>query len=273
MTTSTVSQVLTDLPPFSPEKTQQLLADFYRDGYLYLPSILQPQEVHALKQAVDNVFTDPRWATADRLYGDYVAVRLFETDPVFEDMLTREPITSLVESILGQDCHLVAENVVRNRPGQAIDNFHVDDLLILPIGTGMTRHDPRMHMPVFLLTVQIPLTDIPALQYGPTEYVPGSHYAGQHPNDKHHPTFEGNTPVPIFCRAGDIYLHNGQCWHRGAPNTSDRTRYLFQLSFGMRWVSQRFFPFVNYQLPPHVLARADDRRRRVLGIHPKGAYG
>jgi hypothetical protein len=41
----------------------------------------------------------------------------------------------------------------------------------------------------------------------------------------------------------------------------------------MRFISQRFYPFVNYQLPAHVLARADERRTRVLGVHPKGAYG
>jgi hypothetical protein len=41
----------------------------------------------------------------------------------------------------------------------------------------------------------------------------------------------------------------------------------------MRFVSQRFYPFVNYQLPSRVLERADERRRRVLGFHPKGAYG
>ena len=124
-----------------------------------------------------------------------------------------------------------------------------------------------------MLTVQIPLTDIPSIEYGPTEYVPGSHYSGREPNDRSAPIFEGRTPVPVLCNAGDIYLHNGQCWHRGAPNTSDTTRTLFQLCFGMRWVSQQFHPFVNYQMPQHVLDNADARRKRVLGAHPSGACG
>jgi hypothetical protein len=41
----------------------------------------------------------------------------------------------------------------------------------------------------------------------------------------------------------------------------------------MRWVSQRFYPFMNYQLPQHVLDNADEQRKRVLGFHPQGAYG
>jgi len=34
------------------------------------------------------------------------------------------------------------------------------------------------------------------------------------------------------------------------PGVSDRRRYLLQLAYGMRWVSQRFYPFVNYRRVP-----------------------
>jgi len=130
-----------------------------------------------------------------------------------------------------------------------------------------------MTMPLHVVTVQIPLTDMDTIEKGPTQFVPGSHYSGRQPNDTKAPTFEGRGPDTILCKAGDVYLHNGQCWHRGAPNTSDQPRYLLQLSYSRRWVSQRFFPFVNYEIPPRVLARADDRRKRVLGFHAKGPYG
>lgn len=263
--------IRTDAVPFSDDETDAILADFRRDGYRLIPGVLQPDEVAALREAADRVFDDPRFA--DNLYAPFIAVRLFETDPVFEEMLTREPIITLLERLLGADCHLVAQNFVRNDPGTAIDTFHVDDTLFFPVGEGMERHDPRVPMPVFMATVQIPLTDIEAIEYGPTQFVPGSHASGRHPNDPKHPTFEGREPVSILCRAGDVYLHNGQCWHRGAPNTSDRRRYLLQHAFSARWVSQRFYPFVDYRLPEGVLARADARRRRVLGFHPKGAYG
>ncbi len=200
-------------------------------------------------------------------------MRLFETNAIFEDMLTREPIIGLVENLLGPECHLIAQNAVRNAPGQAIDIFHVDDPPFIEPREGETRIPPTQKLPMFLLTVQVLLSDVESQEHGPTQFVPGSHYSGGHPNDKKNPTFDGRGPVSIFGRAGDIYLHNGQCWHRGAPNTSDRTRYLHQLAYGKRFISQRFYPFVNYQLPKHVLDRADERRRRVLGFHPKGAYG
>lgn len=259
--------------PYSEEQIAAFKSEFSRDGFLLIPDVLNEEEIVALKTGVDHVFGDERWKRSKNVYSPFVAVRLFETDPIFEDMLTREPIIGLVESILGTNCHLIAQNIVRNAPGQAIDIFHVDDQVIFPVADGESRHNPNLTMPVFMLTIQIPLTDIPALEYGPTEFIAGSHYAGRNPEDSKNPNFEGQSPTPILCKAGDIYLHNGQCWHRGAPNTSDRTRYLFQMSFGMRWVSQRFYPFVNYQLPAHVMERADARRLRVLGIHGKGAYG
>ena len=269
------SAIVNDARPYSPEEIKQITDDFYRDGYVLIPNVLKPEEIEALKAATDRFFADERYKETDNLYGPYVGVRLFETDPVFLDMLVREPIIGLAESILGPDCHILAENIVRNQPGQSIDLWHADDLVIFPVAEGMERHDARLTMPIFLMTVQILLTDVPAIEYGPTQFVPGSHYSGRQPNDPKNPTFEGNGPVSILAKAGDIYLHNGQCWHRGAPNTSDRMRYLLQLAYSRRFISQRFFPFVNYQLPACVMERAnqDDRLKRVLGFHGKGAYG
>ena len=39
---------------------------------------------------------------------------------------------------------------------------------------------------------------------------------------------------------GDIYFTNHQAWHRGAPNTSDRIRYVMQLQYAQRWADRRF---------------------------------
>ena len=250
---------------------QEIATSLHRDGYVHLPGVLDPAEVVALKNGIDSVYDDPRFES--NRYNDYIAVRLFEVSTAFEEMLTREPIFSLVEAVLGADCHLIAQNALRNSKHHKIADFHVDDRLIFPTSEGMDRHDPRLILPIHVLGVQIPLTDTNGIEFGPTQYVPGSHTSGRQPNHPTEPTFEGRVPETVFARAGDIYLHNGQCWHRGAPNQSNRTRYLFQLSYAQRWVSQRFHPFVNYQLPPDVIARADERRRRVLGLHPMGDYG
>jgi hypothetical protein len=62
-----------------------------------------------------------------------------------------------------------------------------------------------------------------------------------------------------------MYLLNGQTWHRRAPIRSQQTRYLLKLTYGKRWISHYFFPYVNYRIPEHVLARCSSDRQRILG--------
>jgi ectoine hydroxylase-related dioxygenase (phytanoyl-CoA dioxygenase family) len=259
--------------PFSAEQTKSLVDQYNREGLAHLGHLLTPDEVSALRQRVDEAFDNPRNKETHNWYGDISITRLFELDPVFVRMLTREPVISLMEAILGSDCHIIANNVVRNPPGKAIDAFHVDDLVWNPLPPEIPRHDARITLPNYLVNVQFALTDIPSDEYGPTQIVPGSHYSGRNPPDPKNPSFEGRGPVSMLARAGDVYLQHPQTWHRGAPNTSNRTRYVYQQAWGMRFVAQRFYPFMNYRLPEHVLEGADERLLRVLGKHPKGAYG
>jgi len=265
--------ILKDVPPFEIEQMKQIEENLVRAGFAMLPGVLQPVEIEALRAALDRLFDNEAYRESYNLQGEFIGLRLFETDPIFVDMLTREPFISLAEHILGPDCHLMAQNALRTAPGQAIDTFHVDDTLIFPVPDGVERHDARLRLPVFYFNLSFALTDIPSVEYGPTQYIPGSQYSGRYPNDPFEPTFEGREPVSLLCKAGDAYLFNGQGWHRGAPNTSNQTRYLFGMTFSKRFVAQRFYPYVTYQLPQHVLDRADERCKRVLGFHPKGAYG
>jgi hypothetical protein len=262
-----------DAAPFSTEQMAEIEEKLVRDGFVHLPGILTPAEIEAAREGIDRIFSDEKYREAYNVELDFIALRLFETDPFFVDMLTREPILSLAEYILGPNCHVMAQNAMRNMPGKTIDTFHVDDAVIFELPESIERHDPRLRLPIFYYNCMFALTDIPSIEYGPTQFIPGSHYSGRNPNDPLHPNFEGREPVSILCKAGDAYLFNGQGWHRGAPNTSDRTRYVFGMTFSKRFIAQRFFPYVDYQLPQQVFERADDRCKRVLGFHPKGAYG
>ena len=110
----------------------------------------------------------------------------------------------------------------------------------IPLPDDVPRFDARMRMPVFWFTVQVALSDIETIEHGPTQYVPGSHYSGRRPPANEEPTFEGRGPKSVFCRAGDIYFTNHQTWHRGAPNTSGRVRYVMQVQYAQRWTVYRF---------------------------------
>lgn len=260
--------------PFDARTGREYVDFFVREGYVLIPGVLSANEVRELVLRLDRIRADPTLAARHHAYNEFIFVRLFELDLMFRDLLVREPLIGLFELLLGRDCHLIANNAVLNDPGQAISNWHIDFTTPwFPLPDGIERFDARMAYPTFMVNGQIALSDVPAVEYGPTQVVPGSHYSGRAPADPENPVFEGRGPHSIFCKAGDVYLQHPMVWHRGAPNTSTRRRYLLQHNMGTRMMSQKFYPFLNYHMPDYVLEGADERLLRVLGKHPKGAYG
>ena len=284
--------IIATAEPLSEQRTQEILEQFYRNGFALIPGVLTPEEVTALRDKTDELFADPELAErtnpelADKKYiqvkeheesGDlapFILRNTLELDQIFRELLIREPIISLAEAVLGPDCKFCGQNVLRNQPGVAITRWHVDGAVHFPLPEGVVRHDPRIRMPVMWLTVQMALTDIESITEGPTQYVPGSHYAGRSPDDQDAPTFEGSGPTSILCQAGDIYLHDPQCWHRGAPNRSDRPRYLLQSQYAAHWAFWRFNLCNRVPVDEHALQNASDRLLRVLGrSRPNGGHG
>ena len=269
--------------PFSEEKTTRIAQQFFRDGFVHIPGVLTEDEVTALREKTDAFFNDPE--LAERTNPDLADVRYIqmgthadssetlpfilrntiELDPIFRDMLLREPILSLAEAIVGKNCKFCGQNMLRNLPGLSISNWHVDGAVHFPVSDEMPRHDPRLRMPVMWFTVQMALNDIDSIDEGPTQYVRGSHYSGRHPNDPENPEFEGNKPVSIYCKAGDIYLQDPQCWHRGAPNLSDKTRYILQSQYAANWAYWRFSLCNGVPVPEDALQNASDQLLSLLG--------
>jgi hypothetical protein len=250
---------------------------------LHIPGVLTEDEVTALREKTDAFFNDPE--LAERTNPDLADVRYIqmgthadssetlpfilrntiELDPIFRDMLLREPILSLAEAIVGKNCKFCGQNMLRNLPGLSISNWHVDGSVHFPVSDEMPRHDPRLRMPVMWFTVQMALNDIDSIDEGPTQYVRGSHYSGRHPNDPENPEFEGNKPISIYCKAGDIYLQDPQCWHRGAPNLSDKTRYILQSQYAANWAYWRFSLCNGVPVPEDALQNASDQLLSLLG--------
>lgn len=195
-----------------------------------LRNVLSAEECSDLCQLTDEIAERPSVQEASK--GWFVVRAPQDEDIAFTRLFIREPILSLVQQILGPECRFAGQNVIRNQPGEAVSNWHIDDnnRLEHPLPPEVPRWPAGAQMPVIWLSVQVALTDTKIIEDGPTEIVPGSHYSGRlTPNEN--PVFEGKGVEPIFCQAGDIYLFNHQTWHRGAPNNGSKTRYLMQLQY------------------------------------------
>jgi ectoine hydroxylase-related dioxygenase (phytanoyl-CoA dioxygenase family) len=220
----------------------QVIEAFFRDGCVLVPGVLDREEIAALRAKTDFFAADLDTPSRHKTYVGTTFVLRFchELDPLFADIAARDSLVSLAAAVLESGAAFNAMNVIRNEPGQAIARWHVDDVVEFPLPEEIARFDVRMRMPVFWLTLQIPLSDIDSLEDGPTQFVPGSQYSGRRPPAGENPEFEGRGPASVLCKAGDVYLFNHQCWHRGAPNVSTHTRYLMQIQYAQRWADRRF---------------------------------
>lgn len=270
-----MKQVSSILPGSRLSEAHQcrVLDDFYRDGLAMVPEVLSSGEIEALRAVTDRCLdTEPdrhviHWA------GGAAILRYTQSiQRCFCDMLVREPFLSLAEAILGPECRFVGQNVIRSARDTGISFWHVDDVLEFPLPDNIPRHDARLRLPVLWFSFQIALSDIDGVEFGPTEYVPGSHYSGRTPpvaqgEDQQMPLeFEGHGVTPVLCKAGDVYLFNHQLWHRGSVNRSERPRYLMQNQYGRAWGARRFAnPDDQCTLSDADLAGASSRLLQLLG--------
>ena len=274
MHTRDSSVVVKNAQALDEETTRKIVEQFNRDGYCFLENVLTPEEVDALREGMERKWNDPRIQTDEA--GDHIRgismMRMYEYDRNYRDLIEREPIASLAEAILGEDCHMMSQNALRYEPGQG-GGWHLDDKIHFPLPDGVPRHNPDIPIPCFVINVMIPLSRADSIEYGVTQVIPGSHFAGRNPNDRENPTFEGRQPVSLVAKPGDVYMFHNQVWHRGSRNNSDQVRYVGSVVYSQRMIAQRLYPFIDYRMPDHVWEDASPRLQRLFGRHEKGAYG
>lgn len=257
--------------------TPELLEQYNRDGFLVLPDLLSPDEVSKLRAGLERVFSQHSPEADIYHMQDIWRPKMFEHGEEFEAMVDHPCIAEFAEAVLGKDYHMIAETGLRTSPGKTITFWHLDDTCRFPIPEGL-KLDPRIPMPTYVINMNYYLCDVDE-ELGPTQFIPGSHRAGRAPrkedNDANgNPVWEGKTMVSSAGKAGTLVLWNDQTWHRGGPNVSqDRIRWVLQTPFARRMVALRYWPHVNYHMPEAVIARANPKRKRILGFQPIGAYG
>ena len=135
-----------------------------------------------------------------------------------------ERILEVIEPLLGDDCHVIANTAWRNSARLRRRSWHCDAGPHVPRPEGV-EWDDRIPYPVFAIGAHIMLQDCP-VSCGPTAVVPGSHRSGRlAPFDRLTDpdlTYDGRPPVLLDADAGDVALFVSDVWHRGTP--ADRRR-------------------------------------------------
>jgi ectoine hydroxylase-related dioxygenase (phytanoyl-CoA dioxygenase family) len=257
----------------------QWVEQFNRDGYLFIQNVLPPEVVEELKRDLDRVLAETPDTSTKVIE---LHVRMFEKSAANVRLFDLEPIVTFAEKAVEWSCHVVHNNGFKTPPGGGISGWHQDDAPHYLVTPG-TEPPTNVRLPCLLFTANYYLTDVDLVEHGPTQVVPGSHlfgapvpsggFAGEGPANALRGTKYEEKIVSCLGPAGSVVIFNNQVWHRGGPNTSDRTRYMAQVSYARRLVGHKYFPFMNYQMPEHVYRDANPRLKRLLGFLPSGAYG
>jgi ectoine hydroxylase-related dioxygenase (phytanoyl-CoA dioxygenase family) len=253
----------------APAETRQLEAE----GYAVLRGVFGGPEVAGIRAEIDAVFaaTPP-----ERCRPDEFRYQMFNRSPLCQAALGHPAILAVIEPLLGDDCHVIANTAWRNAPAFAGGSWHCDAGPHVPRPEGVPW-DERIPYPVFAIGAHILLLDCDEAD-GPTAIVPQSHRSGRlPPSDRLSDpalTYDGRPPVLLDGRAGDVLFFVSDAWHRGTPSRGGRGRCFLQVHYGRRDLAQRVRPTVEVNhVSPEAAARATtERQRTLLGLHAPSFY-
>jgi Phytanoyl-CoA dioxygenase (PhyH) len=252
------------------------------DGYVLLDKVFAPDEVTALRADVERVFfefpPDDRGDTPEQAAP--FRYEMLNRSAIVEKAVGHPRILEVVEPLLGEDCHIIANTAWWQPAG---NNDHLGRFWHIDSGPHVPRDvdvpwDARIPYPVFAVATHLFLMDCP-IESGPTGVIPGSHTSGQAPpfsrlaNDDLE--WEGRHAIPIVAQAGDVALFVSDIWHRRMPpGPDDPGRMFIQCHYGRRDIAQRLRPTASVNhLSDEALARERTPRGQTLvGLHPLSFY-
>jgi len=246
-----------------------------RDGYAVLRGVFDPGEVERLRDECDAVFEA---YPPERFRDDKAEFRyeMLNRSAACQAAAGHPRILEVVEPLLGDDCHVIANTVWRNPADFGGGPWHCDAGPHVPRPEGVPW-DERIPYPIFAIGVHVLLRPC-ARRDGPTAVVPGSHRSGRlAPFDAlfdENLSFDGRPPVLLVGEAGDVAMFASDSWHRGMPASCGGGRYFLQVHYGRRDIAQRLrAPDATHQLSPDAIRRAGtDRARTLVGLHPPFFY-
>jgi ectoine hydroxylase-related dioxygenase (phytanoyl-CoA dioxygenase family) len=246
-----------------------------REGWYLLEGVFTDAEVSSMRAEIDDVFeaVAPERSRGDR---DQFRYEMLNRSAACQAAVAHPRVLEVVEPLLGDDCHVIANTAWRNPPDFKGGPWHCDAGPHVPRPEGVPWDD-RIPYPIFAVATHFMLQDCERAD-GPTAVVPGSHRSGRlAPFDRmldEELTYDGRPPVVLEARAGDVVMFVSDAWHRGLPARGGRGRDFLQVHYGRRDLAQRIrtTEVVNH-LDDAAIARADTERARTLvGLHPPFFY-
>ena len=246
-----------------------------REGYAHLRGVLAADEIAALAAEISDVYANSA-IDRERDLNDEHRYGMLNRSPLSQKAIGSRAILDVIEPLLGDDCHVIANTAWRNVEGHQGGRWHIDAGPHAPRGENVPWSD-AIPYPVFAIGVHIFLEDCP-LDAGPTAVLPGSHRSGRlPPRDRINDmalTFENKPAVLLPAKAGDAILFVSDAWHRGTAARPGHGRFFLQAHYARRDIAQRIAMTSEInQVAPDAAARATtERERTLIGLHAPYFY-
>ena len=222
---------------------------FAEEGYVVVERLLGPEHVAELNDVLDRVpkvqWNPFRFTANERT--------LLAEGPV-RDIFTRSRYFDVLAQVLGPDVQLLDLQLLEIAPQDGHErDWHVDFTFF--------------STPTLVCNFGIYLAEM-TLEQGPLYVVPGSHrwHREPEPDDVHRPHPD---EVALVVPAGSAVAFDGQLWHTGSRNATDRPRRgLF--AYSSHYWMKRMDEFYERPLPSAILESEDPRVRQLFGLELMG---
>ncbi|HIF97588.1 MAG TPA: hypothetical protein EYQ54_11270 [Myxococcales bacterium] len=251
-----------------------------RKGYAVIREAFSPRAIGPLRSEILEIYASQPADGRAQMNDDYFRYEMFNKSPRAQKMVARREILDVIEPLLGEDCHIIANTCWRN-PADAESRrggaWHIDAGPHVPRPKG-AKWPAKIPYPIFAIGCHIFLEDCP-LECGPTGVIPTSHKSGRPPPVRRvmedSLKCDGMGVKALSAKAGDVALFVSDVWHRRLPTgPGDTGRFFLQVHYARRDIAQRIKPTqAVHHIDDEARARIRSKReRRLLGIHPPGFY-
>ncbi|MYB36707.1 MAG: phytanoyl-CoA dioxygenase family protein [Gammaproteobacteria bacterium] len=263
------------------EEAPAASAQIEREGYAVLRGAFSARQIAPIRNEIAAVYAEGDGDDRARVQDSDFRYEMFNRSPRAQKLVGRREILDVIEPLIGEDCHIIANTCWRNpantehRHGGG--GWHIDAGPHIPRPEGVEWPD-EVPYPVFAIGVHIFLEDCP-IECGPTGVIPGSHKSGRPPppDRRMDETLicNGVSVLPLEAKAGDVALFASDVWHRRLPTgDGDTGRFFLQVHYARRDIAQRIktTATINHVDDAARTRIRSRRERRLLGLHPPGFY-
>ena len=256
-----------------------------KQGYVVIEAVFTTEEISALERDVDRVFREqaPSGRTLSRTLDEDEEFRyeMLNISAIAQQAVAHPRILEIIEPLIGQDCHIIANTAWRNEPktewALSGGGWHIDAGPHVPLPNN-AEWPANIPHPIFAIGAHIFLKDC-NIEDGPTAVIPYSHLSGRFPPARQYKddglTWRGNSSIPLIAKAGDVAMFVSDIWHRRLPaKARDQGRYFLQVHYGRRDIAQRLKSTadVNHLSAEAVQRANSERKKTLIGLHPNRFY-